>query len=115
VKRLVNIYRMLRVSVPESELDAFRPGGGNEYQAAVLLLGILVGHPSVAQRVFASFMAAPDDADAWQLLRQFPEVYEQLSDLREYMCVGDAAAYRRWAPRVLRFSFRRAAVVPVDD
>ena len=51
-KRLVNIYRMLRVSVQGDELEAFLPGGGGEYQAVVLLLGVLIGRPSGAHEVF---------------------------------------------------------------
>jgi len=48
-KRLVNIYRMLRVSVLDDELEAFLPSGRSEYQVVVLLLGVLVGRPSRAQ------------------------------------------------------------------
>ena len=114
-KRLVNIYRMLRVSVREAENEAFRPGGGDEYQAVVLLLGILVGRPSHVKRVFSSLMASADDADIWQVLQGFPDVFEPLATLREHLTVAQTGAYRRWAPRVSRFSFRLGAVLPTDE
>ena len=77
-KRLVNIYRMLRVSVPDSELEAFLPNGGNEYQAVVLLLGILIGRPSRAHKVFQKLEASGDVDDIWKVLEEFTEVYEPL-------------------------------------
>ena len=114
-KRLVNIYRMLRVSVPDEELEAFRPGGGSEYQAVLVLLGLMVGRPTQAEHVFKAVVASPDDADLWQVLANFPDVHEQLAPLRRHVELVRAAPYRRWAPRVSRFSFRLAAVLPTDD
>jgi peptidoglycan hydrolase-like protein with peptidoglycan-binding domain len=114
-KRLMNIYRMLRVSVPDDELKAFHPDGGGEYQAVVLLLGVLVGQPTQAEQIFKAVMASPDDADLWQVLACFPDVHEQLAPVRPHVRLGLAAPYRRWAPRVSRFSFRLAAVLPIDD
>ncbi|MFG1626204.1 P-loop NTPase fold protein [Kribbella sp. NPDC049227] len=118
-KRLVNIYRMLRVSVPSDELEAFLPKtdsevdrDGNEYQAVILLLGILIGRPAVSQHVFNSLTAAPPSTDIWQLLAPFEELNEPLRRLREHVTVGRIDAYQRWAPRVSRFSFRMAVVPP---
>jgi hypothetical protein len=111
VKRLVNIYRMLRVSVPEDELESFHPGRGDEYQAVVLLLGILVGRPSDAPAVFSALMEADDGDEIWQVFARFDGLSEQLSRLRDIR-VGTAGPYRHWAPRVSRFSFRLATVIP---
>jgi hypothetical protein len=107
VKRLVNIYRMLRVGVPEDELEAFGPGGRREYQAALLLLTVLVGRPLLVERLFGSIMA-PGDDDAWAVLQKFPELAELLTPLGAEISVWDRDVYRRWAPRVARFSFRFA-------
>jgi kumamolisin len=53
-KRLINLYRLLKVSLDEEE--STRLDGGNsepgEYQAALLMLAILVGAPTEADTVF---------------------------------------------------------------
>ena len=109
-KRLVNIYRMLRVSVPEDELDDFSPDGGKEYEAVVLLLGILVGRPSQSLEVFDALMSAHDDTDVREVLGHFPAVDGPLADLFEQITTIEVRAYRRWAPRVARFSFQLAGL-----
>jgi hypothetical protein len=114
-KRLVNIYRMLRVSVPDGELEAFRPGGGEEYQAVVLLLGVLIGQPLLAPQVFRTLMGSADDDDVWQLLLDFPGVHRSLAPLRAHATLAKVAPYRRWAPRVSRFSFLLAGIIPPDE
>ncbi len=106
-KRLVNIYRMLRVSVPPDEMDLFLPGSdGNEYKAAALLLGILVGRPHQAHELFEKLRYADEGSSIWVLLGD----HLGASELRS--AVGDdvqLAAYRRWADRVSRFSFLLAS------
>jgi KAP family P-loop domain/Clp amino terminal domain, pathogenicity island component len=113
VKRLVNIYRMLRVSVPADEVQAFMPEGEGEYQVVVLLVAILVGRPAEACQIFAKLTANSDDDDIWNLLTG-SGLHEKLAGLREHVTVTRAAAYRRWAPRVARFSFRFPAVLSPD-
>lgn len=103
-KRLVNIYRMLRVSVPEDELEQFRPGGGNEYQAAALLLAILVGRPSHARRVFTELMNADHDTSARKVLGEFDHLRQPLA-LIDDAYLSRIDTYRRWVPRVSRFTF----------
>jgi hypothetical protein len=105
-KRLVNTYRMLRVSVQDDELETFLPSGGSEYQAVILLLGVLVGCPSRAQEIFEKLETAADADDVWEALAEFTDVSELLATVRSYIKVTQAGPYRRWAPRVSRFSFR---------
>ena len=105
-KRLVNIYRMLRVSVQHGELEAFLPSGGSEYQVVVLLVAVLVGRPAQAQEVFERLRTAGDNDDVWDLLAEFSDVYESLATIRTNIRVTQAGPYRRWMPRVARFSFR---------
>ena len=114
-KRLVNIYRMLRVSVQESELKAFLPTGENEYQAVVVLLGVLIGRPSRAHDVFEKLDTAADTDNVWEVLSQFQDVYEPLATIQDNITVTQAGPYRRWAPRVARFSFRLPEVFQMDE
>jgi len=104
-KRLVNIYRMLRVSVPPQEVTAFKPDGGQEYQAVVVLLAILVGRPALARDVLTAVMEAKDDEPIWPVLTAFAELCEPLNELSRLIALTRAAPFRRWAPRVSRFSF----------
>jgi TPR repeat protein len=114
-KRLVNIYRMLRVSVQDDELEAFLPSGGSEYQALVLLVGILVGRPPRANEVFERLKAVPDTHDIWEVLGESREVYEPLATVRSHIKVTQAGPYRRWAPRVSRFSFRTPTLLALEE
>jgi peptidoglycan hydrolase-like protein with peptidoglycan-binding domain len=113
-KRLINIYRMLRVSVRPDERDGFTPGRGNEYQAVILLLGILVGRPSEAAAVFESVRTAAPDDEIWDILAGYEIVARVLAPLRDrrLVSVTHADAYQRWAPRVGRFAFIHHAVPP---
>jgi hypothetical protein len=106
---------MLRVSVPDSELQAFLPTGGDEYQAVVLLLGVLVGRPSRAHEVFGKLGATADTDDVWDVLREYKDVSEPLATVRSHITVTQAGPYRRWVPRVARFSFRLPEILPMDE
>ncbi len=107
-KRLINIYRMLRVSVPDDELDRFRPDGGGEYQCVVILLAILIGRPDDATSVFTKILAARAPQDIWTVLGSFRDLLEPLRAL-DGIQVTALEPYARWAPRVARFSFRLSA------
>lgn len=49
-KRFINIYRLIRATVPDAELATFlgQAGGGGEHECALLLLAILTGRPAEA-------------------------------------------------------------------
>ncbi|WP_041259837.1 peptidoglycan-binding protein [Pseudofrankia inefficax] len=113
-KRLINIYRMLRVSVRPDERDGFTPGRGNEYQAVIVLLGILVGRPSEAAAVFESVRTAAPDDEIWDILAAYEDVARVLAPLRDRrrVSVTHVDPYQRWAPRVGRFAFIHHAVPP---
>ncbi|MGW5241006.1 P-loop NTPase fold protein [Monashia sp. NPDC004114] len=112
-KRLVNIYRMLRVSVPDTELSDFDPEHGREFEVVVVLLGILVGRPSDVSDVFSALMSQPKEAVFKDFLEAaFPHVYKPLEDLVVAVEPHGMPVYQRWAPRVARFSFRMAGGIP---
>ena len=119
IKRFVNLYRLVRLGVPEDELDGFVGADGTgEHQAALVLLALTVSSPGAARVVFEAL--APDlgdgpprcAGDMWMLLRHLaddtPElvpVVRLLDGVRADIDLpGDLDRYRRWAGTVARFS-----------
>jgi tetratricopeptide (TPR) repeat protein len=119
-KRLVNIYRLLRAEIRPAALAAF--GGQNaadmdtgdpptgEYQAVLLLLGVMIGAPRDAHTVVTTMLGSTHK----HLASVLDELDTQLSDSSTPALLRDAAAglddyplkpFRDWIPRVTRFSF----------
>lgn len=135
-KRLLNLYRMIRatrnLSVASTFLgDESHPG---EHQAVALLLGALAGYPGLYEALLSSLMERPTqdrwsdivaamsphateggrwtidllgdislgEADAWRALSA------GLADISALVTLPDLHAFKRWAPRIGRFSFRLA-------
>jgi hypothetical protein len=119
VKRLVNVHRILRASLPADEPAA-------DCTTALLLLAVLTGYPELGAvlverlmdspragwtaHVDAAADAAPDfQAPMWQALED---------DLRRVPAARmpeDIEPFVRWAPRVARFSFRASRVAVRDE
>jgi membrane protein required for beta-lactamase induction len=57
IKKLTNLYRLLRLSVPRDQLPDFLDG---PYQAAALLLAALAGAPSDTHALLSALTTAPD-------------------------------------------------------
>jgi len=117
-KRLVNLYRLVRISIPEADLAAFAGTGDgqSEYQFVQILLAILVGSPAMAQWVFKEIMAAPADTDIRTVLRNIATAdggagaYTRISAVLDQAATDvslrtEAAAYQPWCPRLARYSF----------
>jgi len=122
-KRFVNIYRLLRVRADdEGESETFLDPANGEHRAALTLLAIHVGHPSVAGKLMQRLQSF-DAARSW---REFVESLtaedagssrppaqerDELRALQRKLAELSAAtpealdAYRKWAPRVGCFSF----------
>ena len=63
-KKLVNLYRLVRIGIADSGLAAFTGSeAGGQYQVVQILLAVLVGSPAAAQRIFRELMAATPDSD----------------------------------------------------
>ena len=63
-KRLVNLYRLVRIGISDSDLAAFTGSEvGGPYQVVQILLAVLVGSPAAAQRIFRELMTAMPDSD----------------------------------------------------
>jgi hypothetical protein len=63
-KKLVNLYRLVRIGVPQPELTAFAGAPDSEpYRAAGLLLALVVGTPPLATAVLTAVLKATSGAD----------------------------------------------------
>jgi hypothetical protein len=124
-KRFVNVYRLLRASVPEDEWTTFLgEHGSGECRAVLLLLAIVTGYPAEATEIlrdvaetpgalWPDFMAryrkgassdAPPKAESarWTALLDVLERIEREGSLGY---LGPCTVFTRWAPRVARYSF----------
>jgi uncharacterized protein YegL len=116
-KKLVNLYRLVRIGVPETELTRFAgTGNGGAYQVVQIILAMLVSSPDVAQEIFQHIMNAAagesiidilqaiqadgvQSAGCLRMAAQVAAIAEQnpmLTDIREY---------QRWCPALARYSF----------
>ncbi|MGH3973755.1 MAG: P-loop NTPase fold protein, partial [Pseudonocardiaceae bacterium] len=110
-KRLVNLYRLLRIGIPEAELPAFVGGeDGGPYQAAAILLATVIGLPADARVLLTTLPTANPREDIISFLQSSDEDWHRLTDLietiRKAVAVhGELASYQQWARTVARFSF----------
>jgi WD40 repeat protein len=108
-KKLVNLYRLVRIGIPEDELGAFISPGG--CQVVQVLLAVLVGTPAAAPAIFTAIRAAPGDADIVSVLRATgpagARTAEFLHGIRRATpeAIADIAAYQGWCPTLARYSF----------
>jgi hypothetical protein len=127
-KRLVNIYRLLRVRADDEGRSATFFGSKNgEYRAAMILLAINVGHPKIGPKVMRAIELAsepltwPDLLGAiaanreilnvtWSALelKEIDSVVAKLGRMTNEMKNGVPTAlgvYKSWAPKVACYSF----------
>lgn len=132
VKRLANVYRVLRARIPAAELDGYLQRG--EYGAVLLLLAVVLGRPLAAPAVFERLQRAAalgadvraalspagsarptSDGDAAGSTRPevapdslpIADVERTLADLGDVeLACADPRSYARWLPEVARYSFR---------
>ena len=63
-KKLVNLYRLVRIGVPQPELTAFAGAPDSEpYRAAALMLALVVGTPPLATAALTAVINAAPSAD----------------------------------------------------
>jgi hypothetical protein len=69
-KRLVNLYRLLRIGIPETDLPAFVGGeDGGPYQAAAVLLATVIGLPADVRGALRALRDANPGEDVVSFLR----------------------------------------------
>lgn len=128
LKRFVNVYRLLKASLPPEEQDGFLDKGDNAiapYQAVLLLLAIVTGLPDVsgaildrllapvdrdvstqpsAVRTLLSVLAqptVPDEAKPEQSLRLTAWLDKNFVSWQSV----PSLIFLRWVPRVARYSY----------
>jgi len=117
-KRLVNLYRLVRIGIPDSGFAAFTASeAGGPYQVVQILLAVLVGSPAAAQRIFRELMDATADSDIRTIFAKtatadFAEghlcarIGAELTRIAEdtplLAAIGE---YQRWCPTLARYSF----------
>jgi hypothetical protein len=124
-KRLVNVYRLLRLRASEENFEAFvSSASAGTYQAALLLLAINTGFPQAGRRLLAQLASLPENAEG--SLTEFvgklqatqngpttatPDELSEFESVRNRILAGKdgmapgLASYVHWASRVGRYSF----------
>ncbi|SDC17720.1 P-loop NTPase fold protein [Actinokineospora iranica] len=127
VKKLVNLYRLVRTDVAEDALDEFVGDdlghGAGAYQAVLVLLAVTVTAPHRARTLMLALRETPDDqaiTDVLAALAADDPAWDPLVDLLRriggaVVLRTDAGTYRRWAGTVSRFSFDTDDLVESDD
>ena len=123
VKRLVNVYRVLKAGVAPRSLRAFEGGAAQpgEFQVPLLLLALLVGNAMEAEGSFEALLQAATRAESvggtvGQAVGETVDHFASSPDLAGAMArlldyVGrpgfpqNPTLLRQWIPRVARFSF----------
>ncbi|MBB4791942.1 KAP family P-loop NTPase fold protein [Streptomyces nodosus] len=115
-KKLVNLYRLVRMGVEAEGLSGFvdtSSGEPGEHQVVQILLALLVGRPEQASALFKYILAAAPTEKITDVLRNSPpqatighkaaEVLDSITGNTEVWL--DVAAYQRWCPVLARYSF----------
>lgn len=108
VKKLANLYRLVRLSVPEERLENFLDDA--EYQAAALLLATLVGDPHRARSLLVRLSTSSSVRDIAEELEDDQKsyrLYGWVETLRRMgiKVHGEMTTYQAWAGTVARYGF----------
>jgi hypothetical protein len=132
VKKLVNLYRLVRIGVPDAALTEFiGTDGAGPYQAVLVLLALTVESPAAARRLFTALEETPAEPDGTggglrdllarivatpagcdgpaRELTRLARLLDAIAADRELR--DDLATYRTWAGTVARFSFETYELV----
>jgi hypothetical protein len=122
VKKAVNLYLLLRATIPDPELDDYLGDErGGPFQAAALLIAGVVSCPAEASDLLDRVMRAEPEEPIGPVLRnEATPVCVRLAgavdDLgAEFPILGQVSAYQRWARTVARYSFESYALFGVES
>src|SRR5262249_22930644 len=116
-KRLVNLYRLVRIGIPDVGLADFTGSeSGGPFQVVQILLAVLVGSPGAARQIFLRIMRASPNGDIITALTQrgandgVDSLCAKISTELGAIAKGTpflktTAEYQQWCPRLARYSF----------
>jgi hypothetical protein len=121
-KKLLNVYRIIRIGIADNDLAGFVGAQGDgPFRAVLVLLGIVVGHPLLAQPVLSAVRSATSTTDFLDLLRdlrdragtadptaeltRLAERVERIDKQAPGGILSDVAVYQEWVATTARFSF----------
>lgn len=125
-KRFANIYRLLKASLPRTELRSFEGtlGVPGNFQLPMLLLALLVGRSTLAANLFPQLLMSaregrPDWWDEGWAIKAFSaedrHLPEQLNEIMEAPYFPRSRdLVLTWLPQVARYSFNTAKIF-VDE
>lgn len=115
-KRMVNLYRLVRISIPDGELAAFLGGtNGEPYRAVQVLIAILTGAPESACELFERILRASEEDDLLKVLAadndrpgdSIADIGRKLERLNKEIGLPlKIPEYQKWCPKLARYSFR---------
>lgn len=113
VKRLVNLYRLVRAGIPHEELDEFIGNGTGPFRVDLLLLAVSVSSPSCARTLLGELREEPTDPSLVQVVERLAggpnehDLWPRLVALLREQDVmhGNLATYCERAGTIARFSF----------
>jgi hypothetical protein len=123
-KRLVNIYRLVRIGIPDAELSDFIGDvDAAPYRTVQVLLAILVGHPKAARTIFRELLAGETGDDLAAAVEKtdeadssFPVIKHELARLHSAQSLTvSASECRHWCPLLARFSFYTRDLARTDS
>lgn len=118
-KRMANLYRLLRISIPDEDIAYFLGDAhGGPYRVAQVVIAIMTGSPASAYMVFNSILVADRTDDLLEVLtlgtsgtgmdgQPFAVIRDRLERLiSETGLPSQVAEYQWWCAELARYSFR---------
>ncbi|MFK0168357.1 P-loop NTPase fold protein [Streptomyces sp. NPDC090306] len=111
-KKLVNLYRLVRIGVESENLGEFIHPETGEYQVVQFLLALLVGHPEQSGAIFDHILEHPSSSENVATVRFSPNVTisdliaETVNSIKSTNTVHlGIDTLQKWIPIVARYSF----------
>jgi hypothetical protein len=121
LKRLVNVYRLLKASLPDIERESFvSPSPSSGHRICLLQLALFTGHPRVAPALLANMeprirgsgtpIPGGQTMEQWfkAVQQPLPVGLLQMRDLLPDWRDLEVAEFQRWLPYTSRYLFNRA-------
>jgi WD40 repeat protein len=120
-KRMANLYRLVRIGIPDSDLaDFIGTENGGPYQVVEILLSVLAGSPATAQRIFQEVRSAAGGSDIRAVFAGATDytqgdfcgrLHEALATIAgDTPLLTAVEEYQRWCPELARYSFHTRAM-----